>query len=431
MNKFMEKLLIASDKMQNNKYLTAIRHAFATLLPISIAGAFSVLILHVVTSTTTTGLSLAKIPFLSWLEFFSPIFEMVNFATLGMLTIALVIVIALEMGRIFNEESIVLPVVALASYLTTTNPNLLISVGGAEELIEGVLTQQFSGTEGLFIGMVVALAASRLFIALSQSSKLSITMPESVPSNVSKAFSNLIPGILTIILVSTVSFAFFKVSGLTLFEVITAIIQAPLQGFLLSLPGYLFITFLMLLLWTAGIHGDSVLGSIVDPLLISAVLMNADLASKGQEFTNILNASFHVTFSMGTGSGITGALIIAIFLVSKRDDYKAIAKLSISPALFNINEPIIFGLPIVFNPILMIPFVLAPLASITFGYVMTKIGIAKIMYIMVPWTTPPLLKSFLATGGHIPTVLVELGSYVIVVLIYLPFVSLANKEKNI
>lgn len=430
MNKFMEKLLEFSAKMQNNKYLTAIRNAFATLLPISIAGAFSVLILNVGTSTTTTGLSLAKIPFLSWLEHLSPIFEAINFATLGMLTIGLIIIISLEMGKLFDEDSWVLPVVSFSSYLTMIDPNLLVEFGKETQTVEGVLTQQFTGTEGLFIGMTVALIASRLFIAISKSGKFNIKMPESVPYNVSKAFAALIPGILTVFIVSTFSFGFHSITGMTLFELITKVIQAPLQGFLLSLPGYLLITFLMLLLWSAGIHGDGVLGPIVDPLLITAVLVNSDLASKQQEVSNILNASFHVVFNVGSGSGMTGALIIAIFLVSKRDDYRAIAKISATPALFNINEPVIFGLPIVFNPILIIPFILAPIASVLFGYIMTKIGIAKIMYIMVPWTTPPLLKSFLASGGHIPTVFVELGAYIIAILIYIPFVSAANKLED-
>ncbi|NMB18953.1 MAG: PTS sugar transporter subunit IIC [Erysipelothrix sp.] len=155
------------------------------------------------------------------------------------------------------------------------------------------------------------------------------------------------------------------------------------------------------------------------------------MVGKGQEAGNILNASFHVVFNTGTGSGLTGALIIAIFLASRRDDYKAVSKVSLTPALFNINEPMIFGLPIVFNPILIIPFVLAPMASVSFGYIMTKLEIAKILYVMVPWTTPPILKSFLASGGHLPTVLVEIGAYIIAILIYIPFVKLANKEAEI
>lgn len=90
-----------------------------------------------------------------------------------------------------------------------------------------------------------------------------------------------------------------------------------------------------------------------------------------------------------------------------------------------------FGLPIVLNPLLVIPFMIAPAASATFGYFMTKIGVAIPMAYNVPWTTPPLLKSFLSTGGHMGTVFVELGAIIIAFLVYLPFVLIANKQEMV
>ena len=120
--------------------------------------------------------------------------------------------------------------------------------------------------------------------------------------------------------------------------------------------------------------------------------------------------------------------MIAILLFSKRDDYRTIAKLSIAPAIFNINETMTFGLPIVLNPILAIPFMFAPVISATFAYWMTVIGFAQVISFQVPWTTPVGIMGFLATGGHIGTAITQIICVILSVVIYTPFVLISNKQ---
>lgn len=127
------------------------------------------------------------------------------------------------------------------------------------------------------------------------------------------------------------------------------------------------------------------------------------------------------------GAGCTIGLILAVLVFSKRDDYKSIIKLAIPCSIFNINEPIIFGMPIVLNPILGIPFMLAPIVSATIAYFLTKIGIGIAMSIVTPFTTPVLLNAFINSNGHIGTVLVQLICIVAVFLVYTPFVIASNK----
>ena len=134
--------------------------------------------------------------------------------------------------------------------------------------------------------------------------------------------------------------------------------------------------------------------------------------------------------SMG-GSGLTIGLLIAIFMVSKREDFKAIAKLSFIPGLFNINEPVIFGMPIVLNPILGIPFVITPLVTGTIGYIATITGFAAKAYVYTPWPTPPLISGFLATGGSWGAVATQVVCILVSILIYLPFVKIANNQRNL
>ena len=132
-------------------------------------------------------------------------------------------------------------------------------------------------------------------------------------------------------------------------------------------------------------------------------------------------------FAWFGGSGGTIVLIIAILLFSKRADYLTVGKLSLGPGIFNINEPIMFGLPVVLNPIMFIPFVIAPLVATTIGWVATYLGLVAPVSQQVAWVTPPLLLSFLATGADWRAPIVALVCMVVTFLIWTPFVIAANK----
>jgi PTS system cellobiose-specific IIC component len=143
--------------------------------------------------------------------------------------------------------------------------------------------------------------------------------------------------------------------------------------------------------------------------------------------TEIVTKPFNVLFGGLGGFGCTLGLIAAILLFSKREDERAIAKLALPAGIFEINEPVIFGLPIVMNPVYMIPFILAPVLGSTIGYLATKIGIMPITYIDVPWVTPPFINAFLATGGSFTAVLVQFVAFAAIVMLYAPFVRISNK----
>ena len=152
-------------------------------------------------------------------------------------------------------------------------------------------------------------------------------------------------------------------TGMTLFNAITAFIQKPLSNILTSFPGYIILIFITTILWTFGIHGTQVTKAVYEPILLAAFAENEAAYAAGTAIPNIINTPFMSCFSIVTGAGITGGLIIAIMLFSKREDYRAIAKLALPCALFNINEPLTFGLPIVMNPVLAIPFMISPAVS--------------------------------------------------------------------
>lgn len=155
---------------------------------------------------------------------------------------------------------------------------------------------------------------------------------------------------------------------------------------------------------------------------------NMAAAAAGKEIPHIINSTFVPTFGMLGGTGSTICLLIAAFLFfRKNQQYSELGKLAVAPGLFNINEPVIFGFPIVFNLPMIIPFVLTPAIGIIIAYFATAIGFMNKCTVLVPWTTPPLLNGFLATGGDFRAIIVQLVIIIIGVLLYLPFMKISER----
>lgn len=427
-----EKLLIVASKISSQRHMTAIKNAFTALLPIIITGAFCTLFVNVVCSTTTAGISLAKLPGMAWLEGLTGMFTAANYATLNFLTIGTVVLISIELGKQLGHKEIIVPVIGLSAYISLCNSFTNIAVEGVADLVNvvNVLPREFTNAQGLFLGMISAMVATELYCRMADSGKLKINMPDSVPTNVTQSFNVLFPGVFTILIISGFGLLFQTVTGYTLYEAISVCIQTPLRGVLTGLPGYLLIFGLSCVFWVIGIHGTQVLKPVYQATMLEAVLANTDAVANGQKPEFILNETFISCFTTLGGAGVTIGLIIAILIASKRDDYKTIAKLSIAPGLFNINETMTFGLPIVLNPMFMIPFILAPILTASFAYFMTAIGFCGVMVYAVPWTTPPLLIAWLGTGGSVGAVITQAICIVISVLVYLPFVLATNKQAD-
>lgn len=426
--KITEKLLVVAEKISSNRYMVAIRDGFAAIMPLTMVGAFSVLFINIVCAVDTTGMSLAKLPGMAWLNVLSPLFEASNYATMNFLTIVAVVSIAHSLGKQYGHNEIHVPLVALSSYVTLCSTKVLATIGEESVEVLNVLSKDFTAATGLFVGMLTAIVATELYIRLVDSGKMEIKMPDSVPSSISKSFAVLFPVMVIIFVMSGCGLLFESLTGITISQGISMAIQKPLTGILTGLPGFLLICFLSQLLWIFGIHGTNVLSPVYTPILTAALAENLDAAALGQAVPNIITRSFMDCYMVPTGAGITGGLILAIFIFSKKSDYKTIAKLSLVPGVFNVNEPMIFGLPIVLNPIIAIPFMLAPLIVCGFAYFMTYIGFAAKLAYQAPWTTPIGLGAFIASGGDIGATITQVLCLVISFAIYIPFVLMANKH---
>ncbi|MFQ9974567.1 PTS transporter subunit EIIC, partial [Coprobacillus cateniformis] len=217
---------------------------------------------------------------------------------------------------------------------------------------------------------------------------------------------------------------------------IIQLVQDPLGNIIgNNLLAVLLLFVIISLFWLVGIHGNNMVEAINQSIFRSLLYANTAAYTSAtysgqQDIPNILNLTMLEMFGKWGGSGLTLSLVIAIFIFGKREDNRAIATLSVVPGLFNINETVTFGMPIVLNPILGIPFILAPCLSLTIGYFLTVVGFCPKVVLEVPWTMPPLLMGFLATGGNIMGAISQLIAIVVCVVIYAPFLIAYEKYQN-
>lgn len=431
MEGFMDRLANGLGKVATRinswRYIMVIKNAFAALIPVIITGAFGTLFSAMVFDSEN---GLAKIDALSFLENLKPISSAVSYVTLSFLTIYAVFLIGIELAKLNKIDGVFPGIIAVMSYLSVNPMVFEFLHEDATVIAENVLAKQYTDTKGLFLGMFVAILSLELYAWLCRQKRLQIKMPESVPANVSASFSALFPTILTVTIIATVGFAIKAITGMYAYDIIYNIVQKPLEGIVQGLPGILLLMFIAQVFWVIGIHGNQMVKPIREPLLLAAIAVNTEAFEAGKEVPNIITMPFWDMYMSMGGSGVTIGLLIAILIAGKREDMRQITKLSLAPGIFNINEPVIFGMPIMLNPILAIPFILTPIITGTVGYIATSIGFAAKAVVMVPWPMPPIVNAYLATAGDIGAVVTQIICILLSIIIYLPFVIVMNRSTN-
>lgn len=414
-----------TSKLVENKYLAALKDSFIAIIPFTIVGALAVLLGSVLFSETMLG----GIPGLEFLQDLQPLFNAINYASMNFMAIMVSFFIGNNLAKQFDiENKVYAGILSLASFIILIPTSIIPEGSTPNEIIENVVSVDVTGARGIIIAIIGGLLTTRFYIALTRIEKLKIRLHEAVPENVSKSFSELIPTIIVMFIVGIFSFSFYEITGLYLSEAVYQLLQVPLEAMMQHPLGILFAVLFAHILWVFGIHGSSIVNGITDPMLYSALATNAEAVSQGLEPTEIVTRPFWNMYATMGGVGNTVALIIVILIFSKHEDEKTISKLAVGPGFFGINEPITFGLPIVFNPIYAIPFILSPLITASIGYFATYIGFASPAIANVPWSMPPLVNGFIATGGDINAVLVQLFGLIVTFFIYLPFVKISNRQ---
>ncbi|GAB2026123.1 PTS sugar transporter subunit IIC [Lactovum odontotermitis] len=417
---FIQRFTYFSAKIGNQVHLRSLRDAFTTIMPMFILAGLAVLFNNVIFPKFLSGDMLAR--FQTW----------GNVITNGTLNLASILAAAMISYFLAKNKNFENPIGAVPVSLTVLIVMMAINYSvtpvGAEKTVTvtGILTYQTLGTQGMFAGIIIGLLATEFYIRLANNKHLQINLGDQVPTAVGKAFSSLIPTLIVVSVFAVIS-ALLAAFSTDLITLISKGIQEPLRAVNTSLPGYLLIYSFGNLLFGLGIHQTVINGVLLDPLMLVNMNENMAAVQAGKAAPHILNSDFTTVYAQMGGTGLTIPLLIAIFLFIKFRPYRDVATLAIAPGVFEINEPVIFGLPIVFNLPMIIPFVLTPVIGALVGYFATIIGFVKPLAYLVPWTTPPFLSGFVASGGDFKVVIVQIIIVVIGVFFYLPFLKVSER----
>lgn len=353
--------------------------------------------------------------------------------TMGILSLYFAIVIGYEYTKIYvEEEGLNLNplnggLLAVFAYFLTI-PELTYSKG----VISAVTGKTTIGgwtvggdsltrlsTSGMFTAILMSILAVQLY-RLCVKKNWVIKMPEAVPEGVARSFTALIPGFVIAFAVLVIN-GIFILFGTDIYKVI-AIPFAFVSHITNTWLGIVVIYLLVHALWIVGIHGANIVMGLVNPILLANMAQNVDgkfIAYAG-EFTNS-----YVTIG---GSGATLLLCFYIAFRAKSDQLRMLGKASMGPAIFNINEPLIFGLPIVYNPMLTIPFILAPIVSASIGYWSVQLGLAGKAIAQTPWPTPIGIGAYVGSGGNIGAFVVALICALAAFVIWYPFIKMYDTK---
>lgn len=415
--KFLEKNLTPiGAKLGANKPLNAMRDGIALAMPLIIVGSLALLIAN--------GFAIDS--FKAWLTdtgVFNWLVQIYN-ATFGLMALVAVFGIAYRYAQSLDIDPVSNGILALASFVLLT-PSITNKAG-----VAGV-GFNFLGAGGLFAAILVGLVSTKIFQWFVKHN-VQIKMPDGVPPAVSRSFEALIPGFVIIVLWALVYAGLALTPFGNIHQVLQVLLGKPLSAFGGSLIGAIVVTMLTSLFWFIGVHGGNLTGAIMSPIWLGLMAENAKVYAHNANATmpHIVTQPFMDLFVYLGGGGATIGLVICFLLTAKSAQFKTLSKLITAPGIFNINEPTMFGVPVVLNVKLVIPFVFVPVVNAIIAYTTMATGLVHApVGIVIPWTMPPIISGFLATGSHISGAVLQIILLVLDTLLYLPFVRVADRDQ--
>lgn len=464
MNKFLtwieKNFMPMASKIGSQRHLVAIRDGFISIMPITMVGSIAVLLNVFLRDLPNTWFGPSN-NFVQLVQQLININNNVYFGSVVVLGMIFAFSLGYHLAKSYNVNPIAGGIIAFVSVVTCMNQNAVINyilpgvnsssldtlkslglnVGiaqnGRDVVLLGIkswgyLGEEYTGSSGLFTCLIVGFLSSMIYIKL-MIKKVKIQLPESVPPAVSNAFSAIIPGVIAIYVFGIVTQICVATTGLYPNDLITKWIQDPLLSLSQGFFNVILVMFLIQLFWFFGLHGSNIMAPITEGIYTPALLENLEYWTDFQTTSGMpylwTRGSIDAYAQIG-GSGLTLGLVIAILIFSKRSDARGVGKISAPMGVFNVNEPIIFGMPIVLNPIYIIPWLIVPPICAGIAYGFTAAGIIPPVFLQVPWVMPVGFYAFFATGGSFLAAAVAILNIFISFLIWTPFVLLANRMEN-
>lgn len=408
-----QKLSTPMAKLAEQRHLRAIRDGIVATLPLIIVGSFFLII-----AFPPLPNDWAIYQFLSQnaatilLPYRMSMYIMTLYAVFG---------IGSSLAKSYKLDGLSGGILAELAFLLTIVP-VNVTAEGAE--VTGLVIPMANlGAAGMFVGIIVSIMAVEIFRFMDKSG-FKIKMPEQVPPSVARSFEALTPTLVVLVLIGSITYYLgFNWHGFI------QMLVSPLVKATDTLPSVLILVFLITFFWSFGIHGVSIIGSLARPLWLTLLDQNTAAAAAGEALPAIAAEPLYQWFIWIGGSGCTIGLAILMAFRARSSYVKSLGKTVILPSVFNINEPVIFGCPIVLNPILIIPFVLCPLVCATIAWFATTLGFVNAVIVTAPWTLPGPIGAFLATGGDYRAAILNIILIILSIVIYYPFFKLYDKKQ--
>lgn len=387
-------------RFSENIYLSAIRAGMVSIAPLTIIGGLFLI--------------LTNLPISGWEDRVKPyagILQIPVTSTFGMLALFACFFVAYDFAKQLKQEAINSAAVATVIFL-------LINI---DPKTQSIIVDNL-GSKGIFTAILIALISVRVQKFFTERN-LVIKLPANVPAVVYESFASLVPLMFLVLI-----FWFIRhFAGFDINHGVQTIFK-PLVFALNTLPGILTYAFLVTMLWSVGINGDNTMDAIVAPIFYQYLAENVTAFTNHQPLPYVTAYGFFTTFVNVGGTGATIALAL-IMLNSREPSFRKISRLSLPTQIFQINEPIFFGFPIVLNPIFMIPYILNALILTAATYLLMTANLISKPVINIPWTTPPIIGHFLVTNGDWRAAVWGFISILLAMAVYYPFAKSAERQR--
>lgn len=416
MNKFIgfmeQKFVPIANKVSNNLYLKSISTGSMSLLAIIMVG-----------SLFTVISSIAWEPYQTFLvnTGIGTLLNYVPMFTIDLLALYMVFSVAYNGAKIFGIEKSALNtgLISLVSFLLLTPVNTTAVEG------ESFLDMNYLGARGVFVALIVALICVKI-MQFFVNKNITIKMPEGVPTMITNSFTSLIPAVVIVLFFGLVKIGFAHTSYETANTFIYTVLQSPLQSLTGSLPAFLLLILIAQILWFFGIHGSMTILPILFPIFLGYLAENSAAVAAGNVAPNAINFGLYDLACLG-GCGATIGLVIVMFFFSKSKRYKAFSKIVLPCGLFGVNEPVVFGMPIMLNMIMLIPFLLTPIVIVSLGYLLISLGIiTPTIGILGAGSLPPFIHGLVQ--GSVTFGIYEIFATLISMAIYYPFFKVLDNQ---
>lgn len=399
-------------RVGQQRHVQAIRDAFIGAIPFIIVGSFLLVIAFPPFGDNATNIwsTFAR-------EYREQILHPFNF-TMGIMTLWIVTGLGYNLARFYSTlNPFMAGLLSLSTFLMISAP-----------VSDGALSMQFMGGTGIFTAMLIGIFVPEM-MRLLHKYNVGIKLPHQVPEKIRDSFDLLIPIVIVMVTIYPLNLFIHAETGFIIPEAIMEIFK-PLISASDSLAAFLLVSFIAQVLWWAGVHGSAITGGIIAPFVLSNLVANQDALARGVEGTK-LPAIFAQPlldfFIMFGGSGATMALVL-LFLRSRAIHLRTIGKMSLIPGIFNINEPVSFGTPIVMNPTYFIPWILAPQLCGIFTWCMFKFELVHRIIAIPPWTAPAPIGAMWATNWSVMALVTVMINLCIAYVVYYPFFKMHEKE---